>query len=496
MSTASFAFRTGAYVPVCLVRGQPPREMPPPPPRTIDACRQALVGCGAMHHLFAPGMIAQPRSLPIDPGHGPVRRSDGYFLRSENGQVRMALISGVLTGTYIVAPFGGRGYMSLGVQLDAVDFKLALVEGGTWKRTVLGQVPFHLPFRQVKPRGHEAEAKHGDWVEFPVPERGLLTWCVYDQLHRRCEGTYVVGWPGVHRTIAGDRAVFIKVIKDPAGLAYLLENERHLRRAASRNPAISAFAPLADAVWTHGVDGIAGRIPGGIPGSAVVLEALIKGPTLADLASGLARLAPGGRERLHSRQVAECGRLAGQGLYELNRHAARGDRLLAPDATKLDNLLCRGTVVNASGEAVPEALVCPDRDHYVAESNPRWRLRGTMFGTDVRSIRAMMADGTFDLVEPAHVFQVGRMLLALSTAGAPPDGQEVYGQDLDANLEVEPRHYARVLTLFDRRCGATPSPPARALGALIRACCEPAPERRPSLPEVIDRCQRIAGLGG
>ncbi len=158
--------------------------------------------------------------------------------------------------------------------------------------------------------------------------------------------------------------------------------------------------------------------------------------------------------------------------------------------------MCQGTAVNACGEPVPQALVCPDRDHYVSESNPRWRLRGTMFGTDVRSIRAMMADGSFELVEPAHVFQVGRLLLALSTMGAPAAADEAYGEDLDANLEIERRHYARALVQFDRRCGPTPSPSAAALGVLLRSCCDPAQERRPSLPEVVDGCQRIAGLVG
>ncbi len=208
-------------------------------------------------------------------------KADGYYMLSENGTARLALIQGVLTGTYIVAPFGGRGFMSLGVQLDATDFKLSLIEAGTWKRTVLGQVPFHLPFRQLMPRGHEDEATYQEWVEFPVPGQGLLTWCADDYRHRRCEGTYVVGWPGVHRTAAGDQAVFIKVIKEPDGLAYILENERHLRRAAGRNPALTAFAPLAATVWTQGAGAIASRIPHRRPGCAVVLERLIKGPTLA-----------------------------------------------------------------------------------------------------------------------------------------------------------------------------------------------------------------------
>jgi hypothetical protein len=512
MSTATFEFSTGAHVPGDLVWRPHIRVQPPPLPRTIAACHRALADCGALYHLFAPGMMAERTTLPVDLGSGPLLQFDGYHLMTELGRVRMALIPGVLAGTYVVAPFGGRGFMSLGVQLDAADFQLALVEGVTWKRTELGRVPHYLPFRQVMPRGHESEATYREYVEFPVPDKGLLTWCAQDHHQQRREGTYVVGWPGVHRTTAGDQAVFIKVIKEPEGLAYMLENERHLRRAASRNPALTAFAPLANVVWTQGVGEIASRIPGDRPGCAVVIERLIKGPTLADLASGLERLEPDGSkrlepggserlkpdgsERLHPRQVAACGRLAGQGLFELNRNAPRGERLLAPDATKGDNLMCQGIAVNAYGEPVPKALVCPDRDHYVSESNPRWRLRGTMFGTDVRSLRRMMADISFDLVEPAHVFQVGRMLLALSTAGAQPEREDDYGPDLDANLEVERRHYARALARFDRQCGAASAPAATALGALIRSCCDPAPERRPSLPGVIDECQLIAGMGG
>jgi hypothetical protein len=242
-------------------------------------------------------MMAERTTLPVDLGSGPLLQVDGYHLMTELGRVRMALIPGVLAGTYVVAPFGGRGFMSLGVQLDAADFQLALVEGVTWKRTELGRVPHYLPFRQVMPRGHESEATYREYVEFPVPGQGLLTWCAQDHRHHRREGTYVVGWPGVHRTTAGDQAVFIKVIKEPEGLAYILENERHLRRAASRNPALAAFAPLANVVWTQGVGEIASRIPGGRPGCAVVIERLITGPTLADLASGLARLEPAGGER-------------------------------------------------------------------------------------------------------------------------------------------------------------------------------------------------------
>jgi hypothetical protein len=470
--------------------------MPPEPPRTIFGCRQALLDSGALHFLTAPGAYAQSRIIPIDLGNGPVLRLPGYFINDEKGKPKLALVSSVLDGTYLVTPFGGRGFMSLGVQLDATDFELSLVEGTNWTRTKIGRVPLRLPFRQVVARGHEDQAKHSQWVEFVVPGRGLLTWSSNEHRHHRREGAYVVGWKGVHRSATGDRAVFIKVIKEPEGLAYILENERHLRRAAGRNPAVAAFAPLASEVWTHGISEIAGRIPGERPGCAVVIEPLIDGPTLADLASGLARLDPGGKDRIHHRQVAACGRLAAQGLFELNRLAPRGDRLLAPDATKLDNLMCKGIAANASGLRVPTALVCPDRDHYVSESNPRWRLHGTMFGTDVRSIRTMMADNSFDLVEAAHVFQVGRLLLALSTADAKPEGEDGYGPDLDANLEIERRHYARALARFDQQNGAAPSPAATALGALITSCCDPAPERRPSLPGVMDCCQRIADMSG
>jgi hypothetical protein len=495
MSTASNAAKTATAI-VPAVNAQRVRQQPPTPPRTINACRQALADSGVLRDLFAPGMIAERKILKVDIGHGPLLEVDGYRLQTEKGVAKMGLIPGVLLGTYIPAPSGGRGWMSIGVQLDMADFQVALVEGATWARTELGRVPFCLPFRQVMPPGRESEATYREWVEFRVPGQGLLTWCVYDHLHDRREGTNVVGWPGVHRTLSGDVAVFIKVIRDPAGLACILENERHLRRAASRNPAVTAFAPLATAVWTQGVDEIARRIPYDQPGCAVVIERLIKGPTLADLASGLGRLEPGGSDRLHPRQVAACGRLAALGLFELNRNAPRGDRLLAPDATKLDNLICRGIARNEFGEPVPQALVCPDRDHYVSESNPRWRLHGTMFGTDVRSLRAMRADSSFDLVEPAHVFQVGRLLLALSTAGALPAAQDRYGEDLDANLEIERRHYARVLDLFDRRCSAAPSPAATDLGTLIRSCCEPAPEHRPSLQGVMDSCVAIAGMDG
>jgi len=497
MSTATNATRTAtAITPAVVVRGQLERRQPPVPPRTIGGCRQALVDSGALQDLTAPRTFAEPMGIDVDLGHGPLIRKHGYYILDEKGGLKLALINGVLAGTYIVAPFGGRGFMSLGVQLDAADFQLALVEGVNWTRTVVGPVPHHLPFRQLVARGHEDEATYQEWFEFPVPGKGQLTWCVQAERQQCREGTYVVGWPGVHRTAAGDQAVFIKVIREPEGLAYMLENERHLRRAAARNPAVTAFAPLATVVWTQGVDEIASRIPGGRPGCAVVIEPLITGPTLADLACGLDGSEPGSGKRLNLRQVAACGRLAARGLFELNRLAPRGERLLAPDATKGDNLIWQGVTGNDCCEPVPMALVCPDRDHYIAESNPRWHLRGTMFGTDVRSIRTMMADNSFELVEPAHVFQVGRLLLALATAGAQPDDQDGYGQDMEANLEVERRHYARALAQFDKRCGSVPAPPAPALGALIRSCCDPVSGRRPSLQGVMDGCLRIERMGG
>ncbi len=495
MSTTSATHSLGAFIPVDVARSRNAPQYPPAPPPTIALCRQALVECGALHHLLARNIFAERAMLPIDVGRGPMLELDGHYIKAENGRVRLALISGVLSGTYIVAPFGGRGFMSLGVMLDTANCKLALVERATWTRTVLGDVPCNLPIREVKPRGQEAQAIHSEWVEIPVPDRDLLTWCVDHQEYQRREGSYVVGWPGVLRRPTRDLAVFIKVIKEPEAVACILENERHLRRAASRNPALSAFAPLATAILTQGIGAISRRVPACRPGCAVMLEPLLPGPTLADLASGIARLGTGGKDGLHSRQIAACGRLAAHGLYQLNRHAPRGDRLLAPDATKLDNLICQGIAVDAFGAPVPAALVCPDRDHYISESDPRWRTHGTMFASDVRSLRAMMADSSFDLVEPAHVFQVGRLLLALSTGGDLATAGEAYGDDLDANLAVECRHYARALDVFERRCGTVPSPPASALGALIRACCDPAPLRRPALAEVIERCQRITGLG-
>ena len=118
MSTADFTCSTGAYIPVDLdVIRRRQRIQPPAPPRTIAACRQALVDCAALHHLLVPNMIADAATLPIDTGHGPTLQVDGFHIRSENGRVRLAFIPGVLSGTYIVAPFGGSGFMSLGVQL-------------------------------------------------------------------------------------------------------------------------------------------------------------------------------------------------------------------------------------------------------------------------------------------------------------------------------------------------------------------------------------------
>lgn len=497
MSTATYNAKRAAIIPERALRTVNGREQPPDQPCTVAACRAALTACGAMHHLFAHGVGTERRRLEVDVGHGPTRMMDGYQVRSEDGQVQLGLIPGVLAGTYHVAPSGGLGYMPLGVQVDGANGELALVSAEGWQRTTLGCAPFRLPCREVLPRGTSCWGRIIGWSEYPVPGQGLLTWCADELNQRRCEGGTVMGWAGVHRTPSGDLAVFIKVIKEPAGLAYILENERYLRRAQQRNPALAAFAPLATAVWTYGIDPIIAGIPDLPPHAcAVMTERLITGPSLADLACGFARLRRDSRAVLQPRQIASCGRLAAQGLCELNRLSPRGERLLAPDATKLDNLLCQGVASNAYGEAVPQELVCPDRDHYISELNPRWHLRATMFGCDVRTLRAMMAGDNFDLVDPAHVFQVGRMLLALATGGALPIAGEDYGPDVERNLEIEPRHYARVLAEFDARWGDAQPAVAGTLGSLIRSCCDDDVARRPSLVEVAEACRHIGEMRG
>lgn len=458
---------------------------------------QILSNTGMMAALTSSKNSAHAREVTVAEGSHTTSQP-GWIIADAHGRPTAALQPLALT-RYLVHAIDTVGYRGVGVEVEAVNGKLGLFDRASGVYHFIGRAPDGLSGRTVSTDVLSGNVDKNAWQEAMVPGLGVVTWSAADRLNARC-GAFASGWKGYYRAKDRDIECFVKVVRGAQAVQAISRSDGYLKMAAKRNPVVFEFAPPSGAIWPKGARLLEGD---GVPdGSAVIIERLVTGPTLQDLAHGEGAHGEKVVKFTHPRQFAACGVLTARALADLNLRAPEGHRLAAPDATKPDNLMCSGFIRNAHGELVPVGLVCPDRDHYQLEAAPSANMHGTFLFADFRGLSAMCSGRDFSRVDKIHAFQVGRMLLGISLGRALPESAHVLEQGSADDVEAawlaamkdSTRIYDEGLKIFDARYGTAPGSAGGELGKLIRDCCQFDEDARPSLKEVEERAGRIAGM--
>lgn len=458
---------------------------------------QILTKTGMVSALTAANNTASKQVVTVAEGSRTTAQ-EAWIVCDANGR-QTAALQPLTLSRYLVHALDADGFRGVGIEVEAVNGKLGVYDRASGSYQFIGRAPAGLAARKVSTEPLNGNIEKGTWQEMVVPKLGVITWNTSDRMKPH-SGAFASGWKGYFRSGNRDIEVFVKVVKDKGTVQNIARSDRYLRAAAERNAAVKDFAPSSGAIWSQGAQLLEGAdVPAG---SAVMIERLVTGPTLDQLAFGEATL---GKKRVpftHPRQFASCGALAARALVDLNENAPVGQRLVAPDAMKPDNLMCTGLRPNAQGEYVPIGLVCPDRDHYQQEGEPSPFICGTYFFTDIRGISAMNAMGDYSTVDKVHSFQIGRMLLGVSLGSALPDlppvpekspGRDSYQVELEHRQRAN-NEFAAGLKVFDAQYGTTPGTAGGELGKLIRECCANDIDARPTLQAVEERAARIAKM--
>lgn len=452
---------------------------------------------GMVTALTLPKISARAEEVSVaDGSHAKVQQ--GWIVVDSQGRP-VAALQPLELSRYLVHALDPVGYRGVGVEVEAINGKLGLYDRVSGTYQFIGKVPTGLIGRSISADVLSGNVDKNAWQETTVPGLGVVTWAVADRVNART-GAFAKGWKGYYRSPHRDLECFIKIVSGGNAVQAIARSDRYLKVAAKRNPVVAEFAPPSGAIWPKGAQLLEGD--GVAEGSALIVERLVTGPTLQDLAHGFAKHGDASIDFSHPRQFASCGVLAARALANLNHNAPEGHRLAAPDATKPDNLMCSGFTRNAYGEPVPIALVCPDRDHYQLEGAPSANMHGTFLFADFRGLSAMCSGRDFSRVDKVHAFQVGRMLLGVSLGSSLPETAHVLEQDTHRDVEAawlaamkdSTRVYEEGLKIFDARYGTTPGTAGGDLGKLIRDCCQFEEDDRPSLKEIEERASAISLL--
>ena len=142
---------------------------------------------------------------------------------------------------------------------------------------------------------------------------------------------------------------------------------------------------------------------------------------------------------------------------------------------------------------MPIKMVCPDRDSFVDEHDQPRSFNGNAFFLDLKTIGTFAGNSVFDHVDAMHVFGVGRLLLDASLPmdvrpKLPPNWSKKAPGEM---YMLQNRMYRECLKEFVKVHSEQPDSLAGQMLHLIRSCCHPETNQRPTLANVKQKLEEF-----